>query len=406
MIPNNSSYNSSNPGVSTSSNNVIWQGPDLECIGLCKGDTITDVQEKVAKKLCEVIEQLNLENLDLDCITDCPTCPQPDKSLKVVLDLLIKAFCLLKTRVDNLGGGGTDEEVFAVNLRCLAVTDGSGNILNNKTNVQIIQSVIDQVCANKFDVGNIKLQIDSLQNQIDNLDLTPTVPAINVISQCLFTGTRTIGPAYTLLDSAFCSLRSALGLPADMANAVGKQPTLTNQQLAEYIIDGYIQNPANLAQTVANQWIIITDLLNKVTYMQETCCKTGCEDISVGFEIEVTDPDGMRIVLYYTDVMGTKIPSGWQDAGSSLKVTDEQDRERTFANLDVSQGGQSPELDISGLTGVLTFCLTVKLVNLTTNEQCSKCECRTFEVTDTACPVCRIDNIGTTGTVTIVYQEL
>ena len=36
------------PCSPTSSNCVIWQGPDLACIKLCKGDTVSDVVAKLA----------------------------------------------------------------------------------------------------------------------------------------------------------------------------------------------------------------------------------------------------------------------------------------------------------------------------------------------------------------------
>jgi len=31
-----------------SSNCVIWQGPDIDCIDLCKGDTVSEVIYKLA----------------------------------------------------------------------------------------------------------------------------------------------------------------------------------------------------------------------------------------------------------------------------------------------------------------------------------------------------------------------
>jgi hypothetical protein len=48
-----------------SSNCVIWKGPDLDCINLCKGDTISTVVAKMATELCSLIEQFKIENYDL-----------------------------------------------------------------------------------------------------------------------------------------------------------------------------------------------------------------------------------------------------------------------------------------------------------------------------------------------------
>ena len=52
MIPYNS--NKSGGCNNVSSNCVVWQGPDLPCIDLCHGDTISDVMAK----LCEELTQL------------------------------------------------------------------------------------------------------------------------------------------------------------------------------------------------------------------------------------------------------------------------------------------------------------------------------------------------------------
>ena len=38
-----------------SSNCVIWQGPDIECINLCKWDSVSDVVYKLAQELCTVM---------------------------------------------------------------------------------------------------------------------------------------------------------------------------------------------------------------------------------------------------------------------------------------------------------------------------------------------------------------
>jgi hypothetical protein len=71
-----------------SSNCVIWGGPDIECIGLCKGDTITDVTYKLALELCAVMESLNVNNYDLACL-DLSCAPDDFNSLlQAIIDKL------------------------------------------------------------------------------------------------------------------------------------------------------------------------------------------------------------------------------------------------------------------------------------------------------------------------------
>ena len=47
-----------------SSNCVTWQGPDIECISLCKGDSITEVVYKMALELCKLMDTFDLKNYD------------------------------------------------------------------------------------------------------------------------------------------------------------------------------------------------------------------------------------------------------------------------------------------------------------------------------------------------------
>lgn len=86
MKPLNLDKSSCNP---ISSNCVIWGGPDIECIDLCKGDTITDVTYKLALELCNVMELLNVTNYDLACL-DLSCAPEDFNSL---LQAIINQLC-------------------------------------------------------------------------------------------------------------------------------------------------------------------------------------------------------------------------------------------------------------------------------------------------------------------------
>ena len=77
--------------INTSSNCVIWQGPDIECIALCKGDTITDVIYKMAVELCVIMDTFDLTNYDLQCITTDPG------DFKGLIQILIDKVCMVQS---------------------------------------------------------------------------------------------------------------------------------------------------------------------------------------------------------------------------------------------------------------------------------------------------------------------
>lgn len=73
-----------------SSNCVIWNGPDISCIGLCKGDTVTEVVYELSTKLCEIIGKLDVDNYDLECL-NITTCPP--ETFEDLLQTLIEKIC-------------------------------------------------------------------------------------------------------------------------------------------------------------------------------------------------------------------------------------------------------------------------------------------------------------------------
>lgn len=57
-----------------SSNCVIWQGPNIPCLNLCKGATVTEVVYELATKFCNLYAQFDPESYNYDClnIDGCP----------------------------------------------------------------------------------------------------------------------------------------------------------------------------------------------------------------------------------------------------------------------------------------------------------------------------------------------
>src|SRR5689334_13204727 len=89
-----------------SSNCVIWQGPDIPCIKLCKGDNISDVTAKLAKELCTVLDYLDIKNYDLECFN--PVCPTLT-NFQELIQFIITQLCNLQTCCENVVTTGASE---------------------------------------------------------------------------------------------------------------------------------------------------------------------------------------------------------------------------------------------------------------------------------------------------------
>jgi hypothetical protein len=79
--------------ATTTSNCVVWQGPDLCCIDLCTGDSVSEVIDALAKKICTLFELLDVNSYDISCLID-KECP-PSNFVEL-LQLLIEEVCALK----------------------------------------------------------------------------------------------------------------------------------------------------------------------------------------------------------------------------------------------------------------------------------------------------------------------
>ncbi len=110
MQPVGSSSSGSYQGkcVETSSKCVVWDGPDIKCLGvnLCKGQSIETVLYHTAKTLCEVLAALNISPVELSCLT--PAVPGAGPSTpNQLFQLIIDKLCELNKDVINLQNTGT-----------------------------------------------------------------------------------------------------------------------------------------------------------------------------------------------------------------------------------------------------------------------------------------------------------
>lgn len=397
MNPTNSSLNK-DTCASTSSNCVIWEGPDLECISLCTGDTVSDAVSKMAIAFCEFKDLFDFSDLDLKCIFEaCEACPEPDKSLTNILKLLISKVCALEDLINECCEGGNEiaePGPWDVNMKCLAAVDGGGNTTNDDTQEEIIQSMIDQICENKDDIALLVSQVEDHEVRITALENAIDDPIPDVTSDCVFIGSKPIDEAYELLDADYCAEKTAIGDPTEIGTAIGRQcelPALVGNP-------AFIVSPSNLAESANNMWLALCDILTRLTFIEDNCCQPTCDDIKVGFSTVFNADD--TVTLEFNAGTGTSIPAGWTDCGSILTVSD------TFGNsitvlLTITNNYTSPAIDLTSFTKgtLLTFSLDLKMCN--DSITCQKCITKTVQYSNTEC--CTITNNGAAD-ITIVYS--
>lgn len=100
-IPLNLNTGTCNP---QSSNCIIWQGPAIPCLNICKGASITQVIYDIAIQFCNMYEMLDPLSYNTECL-DINLCG--DASFKDLFQALIDRVCFLEA-----GGCNVIAEIF------------------------------------------------------------------------------------------------------------------------------------------------------------------------------------------------------------------------------------------------------------------------------------------------------
>lgn len=262
-----------------SSNCVVWQGPDIPCLTLCSGDTITKVVYELALKVCELNDNLfDVAGIDVDCLLQVgDTAPTTQESL---IQLIVDKLC--EALADDPVIPGPDQ-LYDLPL-CLQYVDGDGNTITQVTQEDYIDLIAAAVCDLYSITDDHQAQLDSLDLRVTILEnQTPTTgsPLINVTTNCASGPTPglvlPIQMAFANFEQTFCDLSAVLGTIAQI-NAVTDYTGCATIENADSLmtpgtimadLPGWVANPTTLAETLTNMWITICDMRAKII----DCCQ-------------------------------------------------------------------------------------------------------------------------------------
>ena len=302
------------PCSPTSSNCVIWQGPDLHCIKLCKGDTISDVIANLATELCTVMDQLSITNYDLSCFELVGCKPETYQEL---LQFLIEQICLAQglSTTGTSTDGKTNDTLITV-APCFIV---NGITVMTLTDYVIaiglrICSIIDQIALINNTLSELIIRVGNLE---DAVIPTYTLPSITV--DCTLQNSPLVGSGTPALPIdqilsilinddtyGYCALRTATGLPASLISSVLTQ-CITNSDLQLSTGTAYSTNvnwnsnwnttDVTVAASLKNIWVVLCDIYSYL------------EDV-----ITVQDTNTVNLTLSSLNVLSAEVQdTGWQN---------------------------------------------------------------------------------------------
>lgn len=389
MKPTN--FDSRSCGDIIASNCVTWTGPDLPCIGLCKGDSVTTVVYKLAEKLCELINMFDIDAYDLTCfnITACPP-----KNFQELIQFLILKICELYNLVAELDAegnvvsvNGTSPDQFVMNIaECFYYQNPQGDTVTTMTLTQYVTAIGNEICdTGKFTEG-LQNALKELTERVKGLETIEssreTVILPTVTPVCIIPGKtpQPIGDVVRALEAAYCELVGATGSPISLFEAITRQciGLSTEEQLAGPgtmgQIEGWSDNE-NVAQTLTNIWLTMCDLRAAVKNIQLTCCPSGCDDIELVLSAVIESGTDLKLFLIGTVPVGfTECNAGGtfitiRDASGGTIVTQQEILSivNNMVGLTISLAG-TPVNPMEDITIDIASCFK----NLDTGEQCKE----------------------------------
>jgi len=384
MIPTSSSA-TTNGCNNISSNCVIWQGPDIACIDLCNGDTVSEVVAKLATEVCDlitngVVSNPSLTGLDLTCLNIPGVTPT---ALVPVLQAMVVQICANKP-------GSTSSETQKAQVQadlpimtlplCLQYDDVNGNPVTQLRLDLFATLIAQQVCNNLSSINVIQSTLTSYNTRLATLEacVLPCSGAVveaQVVPTCIINvGQLTnVSTLLLALEIRYCALEAAVGLPTAINNTISQSVitasyiTLTNTSVSYGSIAGWNTSPVNFAQSMQNAWVVIDDMYAAITNIQINCCPTGCDQVVFGYVTSNILTQGEITSLNFNFQTST-IPATFNDcAGSTvIKITDALNNVITqtvsVSSLQNNASGVSvglPTLNTNqNLTVSVAFCAT------------------------------------------------
>jgi hypothetical protein len=318
MIPTNS--NSPNNCDPISSNCVIWQGPDLTCVDVCQGDTISNVVAALCTQLT-LLETLigsgntefNIANINQSELTG-NTATNLEELIQLMIDNII---------INQGGGTGTGSGDHGKHFDCddvfaCAVTgqppcfEELAGFNNGESLIRWISAVSQELCDLQTSGSTTQAVTTSLSTRVSSLETQPTgeqnpmLYSSGVVTKGQLTPIATVVQA---LDSQFITLRNTTGNPGNITLGINNQPADIGTPVST---EGYTKalrtSPNTAGDALYNIWLAVEDLRAATKDIQDNCCSS----------VQMTRMGGIRSFYANGDACATALTA----AATATNCTD------------------------------------------------------------------------------------
>jgi hypothetical protein len=286
-----------------SSNCVTWQGPDIECIGLCKGDSVTEVVYKLAVELCALMDTFDLTNYDLSCFSTGVCQPQ---TFKDFINILINKVCALQTCNPNCGDScnpclpnvqnaaiqtSTTTDPYVPISKEFQFTSQTGDdvtMLKVSDYAQAIgnkvSGLVNSASILQSTLSNHSKRLEALEKQGPPTFEMPTVTPVGVLPK----EATSMQLVLAATEQQFSELKAAVGDSNSVYANLQKIDSGINDLKSLSIpgtnmsgLRGFTANPINLADVLGNVLIMLSDMRIAYNNVINNYIPNDCESISL-----------------------------------------------------------------------------------------------------------------------------
>lgn len=326
-----------------SSNCVVWQGPDIPCIKLCTGDTISDTVAKLAEELCMIVDQLDISMLDISCFGAIAPIPA---NIKDVVQVLVDKTCIVETILENNGfdldpnTSNCPDDCLVSVAQCLQPRDSLGNLITELPLKDYMVLIGTRICTIVSEVNTLTSAVTDLQNRLtivegDVQQIINTPNVINITSaNCIGAGVERPIDTFVLdFESAYCNYVQLVGNGIEIFNALNGQCNITEDNVSFPLDDAsQLSNPrstmanlpgwvpsseySSLSDAVSNLWRTVCDMRRALVTLQASnasCCGVKCSDVDFSFTAA-----GVRAARFIDFYFAGDVPTAFEIAGNPL----------------------------------------------------------------------------------------
>lgn len=358
-LPLNSSKAKQAGCAPISSNCVVWQGRDIPCISLCKGDTITDVVEKLADELCLLMDTFDLDNYDLQCFSrEVPKLETFDQMVQTIINKL----CALEG-VDAGGNpitSSTCPDECIVNIAsCFYFENETGDTVTTMSLTDYVTTLGNRICSILTDIEEIQEDIASIGTNVSSIDTRVTTLETTSVSESdlNYTNSSTLDPSLNtkpvtqglqVVENAFVNHMNAVGLTAKIYQSMFRGVELENEDALSRTgtyqgLSGWISTMTSLSDSYNNMWVVIKDLRDALSTLMSNNSLNACGLIRYNFrtELDKSDPSNPKVIFYLDGSQGLSSYRDTDASGSSFTIRD-SDGNSTTAKLNIISTAANP----------------------------------------------------------------